>query len=177
MIAADLSSHSRVVDVVAAKLFTVVVLFHSDKLLLLRRAPWKTFAPDRWTGIGGRVEPGEFDDLALSASRELFEETDLVPAEVSALALRRTLTFFHPDEGLVTLLYFTGTTTTDRVPAANEGSLAWIDPSQLRKLDVIENTARVLPLLVGDALQSAPQIRCGIARLDREGRIVDIAFG
>ncbi|HLZ10445.1 MAG TPA: NUDIX domain-containing protein [Chloroflexota bacterium] len=161
---------------IAAKLYTVVVLFHSGKLLLLRRSSTKTFAPDQWTGIGGRVEPDEFDDLVSAAGRELFEETDLRPTEVSPLALRRTLTFYRPDEGLVTLLYFTGTTSTGRPPAASEGSLAWIDPAALPEIDVIENTARVLPLLVGDSTQPAGRIRCGIARLDGNWRLVDVAF-
>jgi 8-oxo-dGTP diphosphatase len=164
------------VDVVAAKLYTVVVLFHLGKLLLLRRASWKAFAPDRWTGVGGRVETGELDDLASSARRELFEETDLTAPEVSTLTLRRTLTFFRPDEGLVTLLYFIGVSTTDRVPAATEGLLAWVDPVDLPKLDVIENTAKVLPLLVDDARRSSVQIRCGVARLDGDGRVVDVFF-
>ena len=162
--------------VVAAKLYSTVVLFHSGKLLLLRRSASKSFAPDRWTGIGGRVESEEFDDLTSSAGRELFEETDLTAAEVSPLALRRTLTFYRPDEGLVTLLYFTGSTTTDRIPAATEGSLAWIDPSELPGLDIIDNTARVLPLLPGDVGHPAGEIRCGIARLDGDGRLVEVVF-
>jgi 8-oxo-dGTP diphosphatase len=174
--AAGTEPDSRLVHVVAAKLYSTVVLFHSGKLLLLRRSASKSFAPNRWTGVGGRVEPEEFDDLASSARRELFEETDLTAAEVSPLALRRTLTFHHPDEGLVTLLYFVGTTTTDRIPVATEGSLAWINPGELRGLDIIENTARVLPLLVDDVGQPAGEIRCGIARFDGDGRLVDVVF-
>ena len=109
---------------VGISILTVVILFHAGRLLLLRRAPGKAFAPNRWTGIGGKVEPSELSDLTRAAERELFEETDLAPEEVSPLRLRRTLTFDRPGEGLVCLLYFTGETTSDRVPGCNEGSLA-----------------------------------------------------
>src|SRR5579859_5143182 len=95
-------------------ILTVCVLFHGPKLLLMRRAAWKAFAPGRWTGIGGKVESHELGDVVAAARRELFEETDLTPAELSDLTFRRSLTFLHPLEGLVCLLYFTGRVTTDR---------------------------------------------------------------
>jgi 8-oxo-dGTP diphosphatase len=158
------------------KLFTVVVLFHAGRLLLLKRAPWKAFAPDRWTGIGGRVEPGELDDLEDAARRELFEEADLRPEEISALTLRRTLTMDRPMEGLLCLLYFTGETKTDRVPTSNEGTLHWIELGDLAGLDVIENSAPVLPRLVEDVRQHRKGIRCGVATYAPDGRLVRIFF-
>jgi 8-oxo-dGTP diphosphatase len=162
--------------VIAAKLYSVIVLFHARKLLLLRRADWKAFAPGRWTGIGGRVEPFELGDLVSSARRELFEETDLGAAEVSTLVLRRTLTFYRADEGLVTLVYFTSDTVSDRVPTCTEGTLAWKEPSELDRLDVIENTAKVLPFLVHDLEDPASRIRCGVATLRDDGGIDDVVF-
>lgn len=159
-----------------ASLLTVVVLFHDARLLLLKRAAWKTFAPNRWTGIGGKVEPDELGWLASSARRELFEETDLGPTEVSELTLRRTLTFFRVDEGLVSLLYFTGKTASDRVPVCNEGTLAWFYPVELRRLDLLQNTGAVLRLLVEDVLSGASGVRCGVARLDEHDNFVDVVF-
>jgi 8-oxo-dGTP diphosphatase len=165
-----------VVFVIAAKVYSVIFLFHAGKLLLLRRADWKAFAPGRWTGIGGRVEPFELGDLASSARRELFEETDLGAAEVSTLILRRTLTFYRSDEGLVTLVYFTGDAVSDRVPTCTEGTLAWKEPSELDRLDVIENTAKVLPFLLNDVGDRAAPVRCGVARLRDDGGIDNVVF-
>src|ERR1700738_1718397 len=134
----------------AVHLLTVVVLFHQSRLLLLQRADWKSFAPNRWTGLGGKVEAAELQDLTGAAGRELFEETDLTPVEVSPIELRRTLTFHRPSEGLVCLLYFTGRTSSDRVPACNEGTLRWVRPEDLASLDVIDNSALVFERLVED---------------------------
>lgn len=163
-------------NIVAAKLFTVIFLLHGNSVLMLRRADWKKFAPGRWTGLGGRVESSEFEDLGLAARRELFEETDLEPTEVSPLVLRRTLTFFNEEEGLVTLLYFTGDAASRRVPTCTEGSLAWTDWSALNLFDVIENTARVMGIIHADLERPVVRIRCGVAVLDERGRFVDLHF-
>jgi 8-oxo-dGTP diphosphatase len=155
---------------------TVVVLFHDDQLLLLRRAPWKKLFPNRWTGLGGKVEPHELADPTAAALRELFEETDLRPEEVSSFRPRRALLMHKPDEGLLCLLYFTGQTASHRVPACNEGTLAWVAPPELASLDVIDNSAAVLPLLVGDARRGDGQIRCGVACYDRNGALREVVF-
>ena len=149
---------------------TVVVLFHGSRLLLLQRAPWKTFAPNRWTGLGGR-------DLVGAARREVFEETDLAEHEVPELQLRRLLVFDHPEEGLMVLLYLTGEAESDRVPSCNEGTLRWVASDELADLDVIGNTAQVLPLLVED-VKSGPmqRVRCGVARYDERGQLQKIVF-
>ena len=45
------------------------------RLLLLKRSASKILAPHRYTGVGGKVEPGE--DHKTGALRELAEETGL----------------------------------------------------------------------------------------------------
>jgi 8-oxo-dGTP diphosphatase len=157
-------------------ILTVVVLFHQGKLLLLQRAPTKAFAPKRWTGIGGKIEPGELGDVTAAARRELFEETDLAPDEVSELVLRRTLTFDRPGEGLVCLLYLTGTTVTGRVPSCNEGTLAWVSAAELGQLDLVENSGAVIGLLAADVGRDETPVRCGVAVYGSSGALVRIVF-
>src|SRR5579875_9152 len=155
---------------------TVVVLFHAGRLLLLRRSPSKRFAPNRWTGLGGKVEPGEIGDLLSAARREVLEETDLAPEEIEELRVRRYLLFAHPAEGIVCLVYLTGQTRTGRTPATTEGVLRWVHPDELPTLDLIENTGRVLPLQIEDVRSASPVVRCGIASYDASGRLVTIVF-
>lgn len=154
----------------------MIVLFHGERLLLLKRASWKKFAPNRWTGLGGKVEPVEIDDLDASARRELFEETDFTSADVSGLRLARSLSFHHPIEGMVCLLYYVGESHSDRIPACNEGTLEWVQPSDLSGLDLIENTAQVLPLLVADRATSARSVRGGIAHYDEQARLRSVVW-
>ena len=152
------------------------MLFRGELMLLLQRASWKTFAPNRWTGLGGKVEPSELGDLDASARRELLEEADLTPADVSDLRLLRCLTFHHPVEGLVCLLYYVGEYHSNRIPSCNEGSLAWVHPSQLSNLDLIENTAQVLPLLALDVAGVDRTVRCGVAHYDKHAQLKSITW-
>lgn len=155
---------------------TVVVLFHADKLLLLRRAPWKKLYPNRWTGLGGKVELNEPGDLLGSARRELFEETDLRSDEVSDLRLRRVVLMNKPGEGLLCLAFVTGKARTSRVPACNEGTLHWVAPDDLASLDLIENAAAVLPFLIEDVRRDARGPVCGVAEYDSHGQLVSLRF-
>ena len=155
---------------------TTVVLFNDGRLLLLHRAPWKRILPNLWTGIGGKVEDGEYDNLVAAARRELFEETDLRPEEVGGLQLRRTLTLYRPNLGVVSLLYFTGQARTDRVPTCNEGTLAWVRPDELPTLPIIPNTARVLPYLIDDERTDDPNVHCGVATYATDGELVSVVF-
>ena len=155
---------------------TVVVLQHHKRILLLQRAEWKKFAPGRWTGLGGKVEPHELGDLVNAATREMFEETDLKPHEVSPLQVRRFLSFYHPIEQGISLVYLTGTTASDRLPVCNEGTLHWLYPHELANLDVIENTAHVLPRLIHDIRTHDQRVHCGVAEYEADGRLRAVNF-
>lgn len=54
---------------------TLTFLIREDKVLTLKRRSDKQIYPNKVSGFGGKVEPGE--DLFSSAKREFFEETGL----------------------------------------------------------------------------------------------------
>jgi 8-oxo-dGTP diphosphatase len=130
--------------------YTTLFLLFDEKWLLLKRSPDKRFLPDRYTGLGGRVEINELDDLRRSVLRELTEETGLSEADLESLTLRRMLTHNRPSEPLTVLFYFTATLKEYALPDCTEGTLHWTLPPDFTGLDIIETTAQVLPKLVED---------------------------
>jgi len=160
--------------------YTVVVLSHEKRYLLLRRAETKRFAPGMWTGVGGLVESSEFTDLQAAALRELFEETGIVVNDISNLVLRRVLLHARPKSPLTLLLYFTGLLgSPSTLPECTEGTLAWISRDQLAELKFIENAQLVIPLLISDLerdLTGEEQLQLGVAHYNPDNTMERIVW-
>jgi len=163
----------------AAALYTVIVLRHDGQYLLLERAKTKRIQPGRWTGIGGRVEADEMDDLTASAVRELREESGIGPHDLHNFTLRRVVFHARPGAPLTTLLYFTGTLKRRVLPPCPEGTLAWVSPEQLAALSLIDNARPLLPLLIADQERDPAgrePLHLGIARFEPDGTFITILW-
>lgn len=100
------------------------------RLVLLKRAEWKKFAPNMYTGIGGKVEENE--EPQKSAERELWEETQIkVPlTEFGRLVVNSRKVLY----------YFFGRYGSNALPACIEGALEWADCAEILNKDIIPTT-------------------------------------
>lgn len=163
----------------ALEAYSMILLRHGGRYLLLRRAGTKRFAPGRWTGLGGRVEDGEFADLQTAALREVREETGIPAAKISDFTLRRALLQARPGKSLTVLLYFTGSLGVPVQPSSSEGTLEWVTTGDLERLDIIENTRLVIPLLIEDMRRDPAgkePVRIGAAHFMPDGELAQIAW-
>ncbi len=156
----SLMSHNAAPNALAV--YTVVMLAHGDRYLLLHRSPAKKFMPDLWTGLGGSVERHEFDDLRGSALRELHEEASIAEVDVTHFVLRRALLHARAGGPLTLLLYYTAEWPSEIAPPCTEGTLHWVTREQFDGLNIIDTTRPVLPLLADD-LRRDPEGRAPVA--------------
>jgi len=158
---------------------SVILLESRGKFLMLKRAATKRFAPNRWTGVGGRVEANEYATLTASALRELREETGLEEGDVQGFTLRRAVLVARPGGTLNVLLYFTGLLQEQVLPDCPEGTLAWVEAGEMANLDIIETSRPVLPRLAEDIFRDplgAEVVRVGIAVFDEAGAFQRIGW-
>jgi len=158
------------------RVFVAAFIFNGDRVLLLERAGTARFAPRKWTGVGGRVEPHELNGVEAAALREIDEETGLKASDLRGLRVRFVLTL--PEAGGVSVLVFCAAET-DRheVGPCSEGTLHWTSVDALHEIDLIENARRILTALIQDRRsgKSPEAVRYGVCRCDGDGKVTEWA--
>jgi 8-oxo-dGTP diphosphatase len=146
---------------VGLKAYVTVFLFREGHVLLLRRGQGREFAPGRWVGVGGRVEPGEAEDLGAAALREVTEETGLRPDEVADLQLR--VVYTQPEDGSIVLLaYFSAETSRQALTPTEEGDLQWVPVEGVWDLDLVGNARAALSAILKQESVDAGPVWFGV---------------
>ncbi|MFN7161314.1 MAG: NUDIX hydrolase [Candidatus Gracilibacteria bacterium] len=120
---------------IALDVRTVLLLLDPSKtkILILKRSNTKKLFPELMTGIGGKVEEGEYTDILGSMMREFQEETCINPQDLESINLRLITLDQRGDS--THLLYWT-TGVLKNLPddlSCNEGELEWLDIQRLLK--------------------------------------------
>jgi 8-oxo-dGTP diphosphatase len=135
---------------IGLRAYVATFLFSDAGVLLIRRSADRDFAPGRWTGIGGRVEADELDDIPAAALRELREEAGIRADDVADLRVRRAVA--RQEDGDVAVLFFcSGRIRSDvSLVESPEGSPQWIAPDRLDEVEMIPNARRSLTEILSD---------------------------
>jgi 8-oxo-dGTP diphosphatase len=119
-----------------AKNWSTILLLDPRKpkrLLLLKRGPDRKFAPNLYTGLGGKIEEGESPHAA--AIRELEEEaglTGITLVQFGKLVINDAWVIHQ----------FIGEYRSDSVPDCTEGVLEWVEPQDVMSKELIP-TAKI----------------------------------
>jgi len=124
------------------KLNANLVLFHEDRILLLKRPN------DIWEFPGGGVEWGEAPEAA--AIRETREETGLTPENVSFLTITSSTYAKGEDDKHSVYIVYRGITRGKDVRLSKEHTEArWLMPREAKYMKLGLNAEPVLEMLLG----------------------------
>lgn len=113
---------------------TVVFLVDQNppkRILVFKRSSDRDFAPNMYTGIGGKIEVGETE--LEGALRELNEETG-----ISGILLKEFGRVIIDNN--VRLYYFWGVYAGGELPKSDVGKLEWVNTEDLLKKEMISTT-------------------------------------
>lgn len=115
---------------------TLIFLVNEGKILTLKRSPNKKIYPNKISGFGGKIEPGE--DIFSSAKREFLEEAGIILTELSLRGMFMRIM----DNGYLNQIYlfvaheFTG----EPKENSDEGTIAWLEIEEfLAKPDIVDH--------------------------------------
>lgn len=143
------------------------LIWCKGKVLLLKRAATKKVDPGVYSGIGGKVEPGE--EFYLAMLREIEEETGIKEVK----NLRPYSITQHPDPATQAEwvnVYFTCDIEDQiEIKETEDGTFEWIDPSDVNNLPMVRDLKEYIPAIAKDP----NQFILGIYRYDTAGNVVE----
>lgn len=125
----------------------LVFATRGDSVLLLKGAPDKRIWANLYNGVGGHIEQGE--SPLEGAHREFLEETGLPLISPWLAALVTINTGTTPGIGMYV---FRGAVGNGEFIPSQEGSLEWVNFTDIPKLPLVED----LPVLLPKVLQRTP---------------------
>lgn len=138
---------------------TLIFLFDNGRVLTLKRNPDKKIYPNKISGFGGKVEPGE--DLVVSARREFLEETGLT---VRGLSLRGTFIRILDTDYINEMYIFVAQGYEGQLHQdSGEGVAAWLTVDEfLAREDIVDH----IPLYLKQVIEGT-DFYCGIGRFEQ----------
>jgi len=123
-------------------------IYAEGKLLLLKRAPDKKVDPNKYHGVGGKVEPHE--DFLSALRREIEEETGI--KELKSIRLYSVTQHPYPptDSEWVNLYFIVTLEKIVPVPATSDGEFFWINPIEALQLETPTDIHKYLEILSKD---------------------------
>lgn len=124
-------------------LTTLCYIEQDEKYLMLHRVKKENdINKDKWIGVGGHFEPGESPEECLL--REVKEETGLT---LTSWKFRGIVSFISDKWDTEYMCLFTADGFEGEMTSCNEGTLEWVEKTQVTKLPIWEGDKIFLQLL------------------------------
>ncbi len=144
---------------------TLIFITCGDSVLLLKGRPNKRLWANLYNGIGGHIERGE--DALSAADRELQEETGLSKVSLRLAGVILVDAELYTGIGIYV---FRGEVAEKAALESPEGTLEWVQYSQLNSIPLVEDLPLLLPLVLNQGAQRTPFF--GIYRYNEDNQLV-----
>lgn len=111
-----------------------ILIFSEGKVLLVKRPANKKVNPGKYSGIGGKVEPGE--TYFQAAKREMKEEITFEPDNLCPYGITQTVDAPTGAEW-VHVNFLARIPKIIEMEPSEEGEFHWVDPAMVDKLDMV----------------------------------------
>ena len=143
------------------------LIFSEGKVLLLKRAANKRLDPNVYSGIGGKVEPGE--DFYSALLREIEEETGLKEFQSFRLYSVTQHPFPPQNAEWVNLYFIVKILRQVEIPPNVEGEFFWVDPKEIDDYETPMDIKEYLKILS----KNPEAFILGFFDHDHEGNLTD----
>ena len=130
---------------------TLVFITRGDRVLLLRGSARKRIWANKYNGIGGHIERDE--DIYSAARREVIEETGL---HVENLRLVGLINIDGDAPTGIMLFVFAAPSRSGEPIPSDEGTLEWIEYTQITQVDLVEDLPIILPRSINHPIGAPP---------------------
>ena len=130
---------------------TLVFITRGDRVLLLRGSAKKRIWANKYNGIGGHIERDE--DIYSAARREVIEETGL---HVENLRLVGLINIDGDAPTGIMLFVFAAHSRSGEPIPSDEGTLEWIEYTQITQVDLVEDLPIILPRSINHPIGAPP---------------------
>ena len=147
-------------DEVVATVAAILVVERSGRVLLQLRDSLAPVLPDKWSLVGGHLEPGEPPEAA--ARREVLEESALAIEGPLETVFQGPLPSGRGSGLTYWYVYAAPTRAGDAEIVVGEGAdIVFVAPAEVAGLDLAPSAARILPEFLGSPLHRALAARAG----------------
>jgi 8-oxo-dGTP diphosphatase len=121
------------------------LIWSKGKVLLLKRAKDKKVDPGKYSGIGGKVEPGE--DFYTAILREIKEETGIEKFKTIRVFSITQHPYPPTNAEWVNVYFYVEIDKARKILPNNDGEFHWINPTDVANLLMVEDLKEYIKIL------------------------------
>lgn len=145
------------------------LIWCEGKVLLLKRAATKKVDPGVYSGIGGKVEPGE--DILSAMYREIEEEVGITKEQITSIKPYSVTQHPYPPHNAewVNVYFYARVNEQFKIEPTEDGEFEWRLPEEVSRLPMVNDLPKYIEILD----KNPEAFILGFFNFDKQGDLVE----